>query len=177
MGSMEHPLSRLEIFGSMKADGESYKSITESQNVDVIGGSGGGSGGSLLFFLQTLTLGNDSLLSSSGGHGGYPGGGGGGGGRVHFDWFNIATGDEYVPMAVVNGTILTRLKIQPSCHFFWIIFIYLMWFKTYREYFLKQNHAHGCWNSSRVDIVLLDFEDASYFLLMDCSSYSHFCLD
>lgn len=108
MGSMEHPLSKLQIFGSMRADGESSKSIMESWNVDVMGGSGGGSGGSLLFFLQTLTLGNNSVLSSSGGHGGQLGGGGGGGGRVHFDWFNIATGDEYVPMAAVNGTILTR---------------------------------------------------------------------
>eukprot|EP01018_Ginkgo_biloba_P032513 Gb_27769 [translate_table: standard] len=108
MGSIKHPLSRLEIFGSMRADGESHEPMSGSQSVEAVGGSGGGSGGSLLFFLQTLTLGNNSLLSSAGGHGGHAGGGGGGGGRIHFDWFNIATGDEYVPTASVNGTIYTR---------------------------------------------------------------------
>ncbi|KAI9118983.1 hypothetical protein K1719_009658 [Acacia pycnantha] len=33
------------------------------------------------------------------------GGGGGGGGRVHFHWSDILVGDEYIPLASVEGTI------------------------------------------------------------------------
>ncbi|XP_057872729.1 uncharacterized protein LOC131078912 isoform X2 [Cryptomeria japonica] len=108
MGSKEHPLWKLDIFGSVKADGESLESETEDRITEMAGGSGGGSGGTLLLFLQTLTLGNNSFLSSAGGHGGRVGGGGGAGGRVHFHWSGIPTGDEYVPIANVNGTIYTR---------------------------------------------------------------------
>ncbi|KAH9321004.1 hypothetical protein KI387_015643, partial [Taxus chinensis] len=108
MGSQEHPLWKLDIFGSVKADGESLESVRGGQIAELVGGSGGGSGGTLLLFLQTLTLGNNSMLSSAGGHGGHVGGGGGGGGRVHFHWSGIATGDEYFPIANVNGTIYTR---------------------------------------------------------------------
>ncbi|KAH9327999.1 hypothetical protein KI387_000107, partial [Taxus chinensis] len=107
MGSMEHSLASLEIFGSVRVDGESNKPLTGDQTGENVPGSGGGSGGSLLLFLDFLTLGNNSLVSSAGGHGGHIGGGGGGGGRIHFDWSNIATGDEYVPMANVRGTIYT----------------------------------------------------------------------
>ncbi|XP_068650763.1 uncharacterized protein [Aristolochia californica] len=105
MGSMKWPLSRLDIYGSLRADGQSCTDANE--NGTVSGGLGGGSGGTVLVFLQTFTLGNNSFLSLSGGHGGRIGGGGGGGGRVHFDWCNIAVGDEYVPIATVNGTIDT----------------------------------------------------------------------
>eukprot|EP00252_Welwitschia_mirabilis_P022571 TRINITY_DN6140_c0_g1_i3.p1 TRINITY_DN6140_c0_g1~~TRINITY_DN6140_c0_g1_i3.p1 ORF type:complete len:813 (-),score=122.56 TRINITY_DN6140_c0_g1_i3:40-2478(-) len=108
MGSRDHPLSKLELLGMIKADGETQKSRSNETDYESDGGSGGGSGGSVLFFLQSLTLFNSSVLSSSGGNGGQPGGGGGGGGRVHFDWSNIPTGDEYIPIATVNGTILTR---------------------------------------------------------------------
>lgn len=108
MGSKEHPLWKLAVFGSVRADGESLEEVTESQTAELVGGSGGGSGGTLLMFLQTLTLANNSLLSTAGGHGGHVGGGGGGGGRVHFHWSSIPTGDEYVPIANINGTIFTR---------------------------------------------------------------------
>ncbi|KAJ0970738.1 hypothetical protein J5N97_018697 [Dioscorea zingiberensis] len=72
-----------------------------------MGGLGGGSGGTILLFLQSLALEKNSSLSVSGGNGGPVGGGGGGGGRVHFDWSNVATGDEYVQIATVNGTIMS----------------------------------------------------------------------
>ncbi|GLJ46536.1 hypothetical protein SUGI_0980760 [Cryptomeria japonica] len=108
MGSMEHSLSSLEIFGSVRVDGESNQPVTGDLIGENVGGSGGGSGGSLLLFLDFLTLGNNSLVSSAGGLGGHVGGGGGGGGRIHFDWSNIATGDEYVPLANVKGTIRIR---------------------------------------------------------------------
>jgi hypothetical protein len=36
------------------------------------------------------------------------GSGGGGGGRIHFHWSNIPTGDEYVPVAAIEGSILAR---------------------------------------------------------------------
>jgi hypothetical protein len=52
-------------------------------------------------------MGNMSLLSSVGGHGGLLGGGGGGGGRVHFHWSNIATGEDFVPLATGRGLITT----------------------------------------------------------------------
>ncbi|KAG9452480.1 hypothetical protein H6P81_005384 [Aristolochia fimbriata] len=105
MGSMKWPLSRLDIYGSLRADGQSCSE--GNQNGTLRGGLGGGSGGTVLVFLQTLTLGDNSSLSIAGGHGGRIGGGGAGGGRVHFDWSNIAVGDEYVPIATINGTIDT----------------------------------------------------------------------
>lgn len=108
MGSMEHSLSSLNIFGYVRVDGESDHQAAGNQTTKNIGGSGGGSGGSVLLFLHSLTLGNNSLVSSAGGHGGHVGGGGGGGGRIHFDWSNIPTGDEYAPLANVKGTIYAR---------------------------------------------------------------------
>ncbi|CAA6666999.1 unnamed protein product [Spirodela intermedia] len=87
------PLSRLEIHGALTADGT------------LMGGLGGGSGGTILLFLRTFVLGKHSSLSITGGKGGPLGGGGGGGGRIHFDWSNIATDDEYVQIATVNGII------------------------------------------------------------------------
>ncbi|KAI0500676.1 hypothetical protein KFK09_018892 [Dendrobium nobile] len=103
MGSMKWPLSRLDIHGLLKADGQSY--ATTNYNGSVMSGFGGGSGGTILLFLQTLVLEKSSSLSVAGGNGGPSGGGGGGGGRIHFDWSNMATGDEYVQFAFVNGTI------------------------------------------------------------------------
>ncbi|KAL3690273.1 hypothetical protein R1sor_016582 [Riccia sorocarpa] len=106
LGSLDHPLASLDISGALSADGESYnvnKTIEES-----VGGPGGGSGGSLLLFLQSLTLQNGSILSSAGGHGRPVGGGGGGGGRIHFHWSNIATGEDYLAVASVEGYIHTR---------------------------------------------------------------------
>lgn len=105
---MKWPLSKLEIHGSLSADGQSPAPNSISSNESLTGGPGGGSGGTLLLFLQYLLLEESSSLSVAGGSGGLHGGGGGGGGRVHFHWSNIATGDEYVQIASVNGTILSR---------------------------------------------------------------------
>ncbi|KAA8522109.1 hypothetical protein F0562_012577 [Nyssa sinensis] len=105
MGSSQWPLLRLDIYGSMRADGQSYGKATRNGNGTLIGGVGGGSGGTILLFLQALTLVDNSFLSVAGGHGGPLGGGGGGGGRVHFHWSKICVGDEYVPLAILNGTI------------------------------------------------------------------------
>ncbi|KAA8525945.1 hypothetical protein F0562_007955 [Nyssa sinensis] len=105
MGSTQWPLLSLDIYGSMRADGQSYGKATRNGNGTLIGGLGGGSGGTILLFLQALALLDNSSLSVSGGHGGLLGGGGGGGGRVHFHWSTINVGDEYVPLAKVNGTI------------------------------------------------------------------------
>ncbi|KAJ7530030.1 hypothetical protein O6H91_15G075800 [Diphasiastrum complanatum] len=106
MGSLDYPLSSVDIFGRLKADGEGF--VSTMLTGDEVGGLGGGSGGSILLFLQTLTLRNGSKLSSVGGDGGLVGGGGGAGGRVHFHWANIATGQDFVPLAKVNGLIKTR---------------------------------------------------------------------
>ncbi|KAL4199587.1 hypothetical protein AMTRI_Chr03g51930 [Amborella trichopoda] len=108
MGSTQWPLSKLSIHGTLKADGQSCGKPRHNNNGTVVGGIGGGSGGTILLFLQALKLGYNSTLSVVGGNGGPIGGGGGGGGRIHFDWSNIATGDEYVPIAILNGTIYTR---------------------------------------------------------------------
>lgn len=108
MGSIKWPLSSLKIYGLLKADGQSHSGSVINNNGTLMGGLGGGSGGTILLFLQALTLEKNSSLSVAGGHGGPVGGGGGGGGRVHFDWSNIATGDEYVQIATVNGTIMSR---------------------------------------------------------------------
>ncbi|KAJ7554138.1 hypothetical protein O6H91_06G127300 [Diphasiastrum complanatum] len=106
MGSLDYPLSSVDVFGGLEADGEGLVSTVLTE--DEVGGFGGGSGGSILLFLQTLTLRNGSSLSSAGGDGGLLGGGGGGGGRVHFHWASIETGQDFVPLAKVNGLIQTR---------------------------------------------------------------------
>ncbi|KAF8379153.1 hypothetical protein HHK36_028582 [Tetracentron sinense] len=105
MGSIQWPLSKLDIYGSLRADGQSYGKPTRNRNGTLMGGGGGGSGGTVLLFLQSLTLGKNSSLSVAGGNGGRDGGGGGGGGRVHFHWSGIAAGDEYVPIATISGSI------------------------------------------------------------------------
>lgn len=109
MGSREHPISKVEIFGVLSADGESFNASRRVvRGGPEIGDPGGGSGGSLLLFLQQLIMGNESILSSAGGHGGPVGGGGGGGGRLHFHWSNIPTGVDFVPVAYVTGLYHTR---------------------------------------------------------------------
>jgi hypothetical protein len=99
----------------MNSDGESHEGTTENSNGTFKGGVGGGSGGSILLFLQWLLLEKNSSLSASGGNGGVYGGGGGGGGRIHFHWSNIATGDEYVQIASVNGTVASRYAVHLKC--------------------------------------------------------------
>ncbi|KAK1408067.1 hypothetical protein QVD17_39699 [Tagetes erecta] len=108
MGSFLWPLTNLDIYGSMSADGQSYRNATTNSNGTVIGGLGGGSGGTILLFIQSISLHDNSSLSVSGGHGVPLGGGGGGGGRLHFHWSKIGAGDEYVPLAMINSTISTR---------------------------------------------------------------------
>lgn len=110
MGSMKWPLLRLEIHGSLEANGQSRKDSTMNYNGTTMGGIGGGSGGTVLIFLRALFLEKNSSLSVTGGHGGPVGGGGGGGGRIHFDWSDIATGDEYIEIASVSGTIISRYE-------------------------------------------------------------------
>ncbi|KAL4590948.1 hypothetical protein LXL04_003895 [Taraxacum kok-saghyz] len=107
MGSKQWPLSKLDIYGSVRADGESYKNATRNINGSLIGGLGGGSGGTVLLFIQAISLFDNASLSVAGGHGVPVGGGGGGGGRVHFHWSKIGTGNEYVPLALINTTIST----------------------------------------------------------------------
>ncbi|XP_066305596.1 uncharacterized protein [Miscanthus floridulus] len=99
MGSWEYSLPTLALYGSVESNGGSYANGS-------VGGPGGGSGGTILLFVHTLSLAESSVLSSVGGFGS-TGSGGGGGGRVHFHWSNIPTGDEYVPVAAVKGSILT----------------------------------------------------------------------
>ncbi|XAR70587.1 hypothetical protein NMG60_11027490 [Bertholletia excelsa] len=105
MGSMQWPLLRLQINGSIRADGQSCAKPTTNSDGSLIGGLGGGSGGTVLVFLQSLVVVEKSSLSVNGGHGGPLGGGGGGGGRIHFHWSKIDAGDEYVPLATVGGSI------------------------------------------------------------------------
>ncbi|KAG0603647.1 hypothetical protein M758_10G110100 [Ceratodon purpureus] len=106
LGSMYHPVTVLDVYGVLAADGESSARVDFSTKLGgQVGGSGGGSGGSLLLFLQTMILANGSLLSTTGGRGGAVGGGGGAGGRVHFHWSDIPTGEDYVPIATVEGHI------------------------------------------------------------------------
>jgi len=109
LGSLDHPISTVEVYGVLAADGENSDEVGSKVAITEEGGPGGGSGGSLLLFLKTMTMGNMSLFSSVGGHGGLVGGGGGGGGRVHFHWSNIATGEDFVPLATGRGIIATRL--------------------------------------------------------------------
>ncbi|KAL7602506.1 hypothetical protein Lser_V15G25631 [Lactuca serriola] len=101
MGSLEHSLSSLSIYGSLTADGESFGENIRKQDVKH---AGGGSGGSVLLFVDRLTLGDSSVISTAGGYGSQNAGGGGGG-RIHFHWSDITVGDEYQPVASVNGTI------------------------------------------------------------------------
>ncbi|EOY30581.1 Uncharacterized protein TCM_037740 isoform 2 [Theobroma cacao] len=110
MGSLEHLLSSLTVYGSLRADGESFGEAIRKQAHSTISniGPGGGSGGTILLFVHTIVLGDSSVISTAGGHGSPSGGGGGGGGRVHFHWSDIPTGDEYLPIASVKGSIITR---------------------------------------------------------------------
>ncbi|AQK90694.1 hypothetical protein Zm00014a_036359 [Zea mays] len=106
MGSWDYSLPSLALYGSVESNGGSYASGS-------VGGPGGGSGGTILLFVHTLSLAESSVLSSVGGFGS-TGSGGGGGGRIHFHWSNIPTGDEYVPVAAVKGSILTRSGLWRS---------------------------------------------------------------
>lgn len=113
MGSLEHSLTTLDLQGSLEADGASFGKELHS----AVGGPGGGSGGTILLFLHTLTIGEHSVLSSVGGHGSINGAGGGGGGRIHFDWADIPTGDEYIPIAKVEGNIRIMYVLLMYCPF------------------------------------------------------------
>ncbi|XP_049403131.1 uncharacterized protein LOC125866815 isoform X3 [Solanum stenotomum] len=106
MGSLEHSLIRLSVYGSIQADGESFGKYSTDDYSKVLSdlGPGGGSGGTILLFVQSLVLGDSSTISTMGGHGS-PNGGGGGGGRIHFHWSDISVGDEYLPITSVKGTI------------------------------------------------------------------------
>lgn len=108
MGSIQWPLLRLNLYGSLRADGQNFDKASRNSNGSLIGGLGGGSGGTILLFLQELMLADNSCLSVLGGNGGPLGGGGGGGGRAHFHWSKIDTGDEYVPVASISGSINIR---------------------------------------------------------------------
>lgn len=124
VGSMEHPVSMLDVCGVVAADGES-STRADPVEAQLGGGPGGGSGGSLLLFLQTMTLRNGSILSTAGGQGGAVGGGGGAGGRIHFHWADIPTGEDYVPIATVEGLIVTGWVTNWSTSFsimqsFWL---------------------------------------------------------
>ncbi|XWS72125.1 hypothetical protein CRYUN_Cryun02cG0013400 [Craigia yunnanensis] len=105
MGSLEHSLSSLSVYGSLRADGESFGEAIRKHDHRTI--SNIGPGGTILLFVHTIALGDSSVISTAGGHGS-PSGGGGGGGRVHFHWSGIPTGDEYIPIASVKGSINTR---------------------------------------------------------------------
>lgn len=110
MGSLEHSLTSLSVYGSIRADGESFEEEIHQQDDRLIStvGPGGGSGGTILLFIHTLVLGESSSISTTGGRGSRSGGGGGGGGRIHFHWSDIPIGDEYLPLASVNGSIDAR---------------------------------------------------------------------
>ncbi|KAK1550951.1 hypothetical protein Q3G72_027486 [Acer saccharum] len=109
MGSLEHSLTSLSVYGSLSADGESFRDDTFQHDGRLISnvGPGGGSGGTILLFIHTLDLGDSSIISTAGGLGSRNAGGGGGG-RVHFHWSDVPTGDEYLPLASVKGSIHTR---------------------------------------------------------------------
>ncbi|KAG8491507.1 hypothetical protein CXB51_014870 [Gossypium anomalum] len=113
MGSLEHSLSSLSVYGSLRADGESFGEVIRKQDHSTISniGPGGGSGGTILLFVHSIMLADSSVISTAGGHGSPSGAGGGGGGRVHFHWSDIPTGDAYQPIASVKGSINTRLWI------------------------------------------------------------------
>lgn len=111
----------LSVYGSVESDGESFKGVITNSST---GGLGGGSGGTILLFLRTLTLGEGSVLSTAGGIGNPYGGGGGGGGRIHFHWSDIPTGDEYVPVASVEGLISSRFVVIFSFRLFVLLVIF-----------------------------------------------------
>lgn len=115
MGSIQWPLIKLDIYGSLRADGQSCVKETKTSDGTFIGGLGGGSGGTVLLFLEILVLAENSSLSAIGGNGGILGGGGGGGGRIHFHWSKIDMGDEYVPVATISGPINSRYAYL-SCY-------------------------------------------------------------
>ncbi|KAL1547710.1 hypothetical protein AAHA92_16030 [Salvia divinorum] len=107
MGSSQHSLSKLVVHGEIEANGESYGKYIKDGGYFSDIGPGGGSGGTILLFLSNLILHKTSTISISGGHGS-PNAGGGGGGRVHFHWSDISVGDEFLPRALVRGTIDVR---------------------------------------------------------------------
>ncbi|KAK8553297.1 hypothetical protein V6N13_062106 [Hibiscus sabdariffa] len=109
MGSLEHSLSSLTVYGSLRADGESFGEVIRKHSRSSISniGPGGGSGGTILLFVHSIVLADSSVISTAGGHGSPSGSGGGGGGRVHFHWSDIPTGDVYQPIASVRGSINT----------------------------------------------------------------------
>lgn len=111
MGSLQHSLSKLVVHGEIEAKGESYGKYIKDGGYFSDIGPGGGSGGTILLFLSNLFLHKTSTISISGGHGS-PNAGGGGGGRIHFHWSDISVGDEYLPMAIVRGTIDVRLVVN-----------------------------------------------------------------
>ncbi|KAL6511381.1 hypothetical protein OROHE_020463 [Orobanche hederae] len=104
-GVIDHSLSRLVVHGEIKADGESYGKYAGGKDVAVASdvGPGGGSGGTILLFVHNLVHDDTATISTSGGHGSPNGGGGGG--RIHFHWSDIPVGDEYMPIAIVKGTV------------------------------------------------------------------------
>ncbi|KAK6147787.1 hypothetical protein DH2020_018699 [Rehmannia glutinosa] len=106
MGSLEHSLTKLVVHGEIKADGETYGKYVGGNDGFVVSdvSPGGGSGGTVLLFVHNFVLDDTATISTSGGHGS-PNAGGGGGGRIHFHWSDIPIGDEYMPMAIVKGTI------------------------------------------------------------------------
>lgn len=103
LGSWEYSLPSLTLYGTIESNGGSLTDAVTNSSI----GPGGGSGGTVLLFVRTLSLAESSVLSSVGGFG-RAGSGGGGGGRIHFHWSNIPTGDEYVPVAAIKGSILAR---------------------------------------------------------------------
>ncbi|MBA0722709.1 hypothetical protein Golax_003362, partial [Gossypium laxum] len=117
MGSLEHSLSSLSVYGSLRADGESFGEVIRKQDHSTISniGPGGGSGGTILLFVHSIMLADSSVISTAGGHGSPSGAGGGGGGRVHFHWSDIPTGDAYQPIASVKGSINTRFIASAVC--------------------------------------------------------------
>lgn len=112
MGSIQWPLLRLDLYGSLRADGQSFTKAIRNSDGSLVGGLGGGSGGTVLLFLQELRLLEHSSLSAIGGNGALLGGGGGGGGRIHFHWSNIGVGDEYFPVASIHGIMNSRYVIS-----------------------------------------------------------------
>ncbi|KAL2500987.1 glycine-rich protein [Forsythia ovata] len=105
MGSLEHSLSKLTLYGALRADGENPGKYVQGLLSEI--GPGGGSGGTVLLFVHSLILGDTGTISTSGGHGSHNGGGGGAG-RVHFHWADIFIGEEYLPVALIKGTINLR---------------------------------------------------------------------
>ncbi|KAH1232615.1 Isoamylase 3, chloroplastic [Glycine max] len=111
MGSIQWPLLRLDLYGSLRADGESFTKSIKSSDGSLVRGLGGGYGGIVLFFLQQIRLLENPYLSVVGGNGGPIDGGGGGGGRIHFHWSKISMEDEYVPVASITGTMNNRIVL------------------------------------------------------------------